>query len=92
MRKYYESHVTMEGDPVVVKPLVENLGWKFSKIDGDPILGKGVKCYATMHHSFAIPEGDVLDVLHITAAALRGNGVNVTREKIEVVIYDTKMK
>ena len=88
-KQYYECHITLEGDPALLKHAVENLKWKFSKIDGDPVMGAGVKCYATRHYNVRWPERDVLSFLHTTAAELALN-FTVTRKKIELVIYDDR--
>lgn len=47
-KAYIEAHVTLIGDPEELRPKVEETGWTFSCIFGDPNLGPGVKCYATM--------------------------------------------
>lgn len=47
--KYYELHITLLGAVSVVREMVEEIGWKFSSIEDDPVLGKGVRCYATTH-------------------------------------------
>lgn len=91
MKQYYECHITMLGDPEVLKPLVEKTGWKFSCINGDPVLGDGIKCYATMFHNIRTEEQIVLTYLGMTAACLRERGVNVIRRKIERVVYDDKI-
>lgn len=62
----------------------------FSAIDGDPSLGDGVKCYATLHLNYRIPEQEVLRRLVNTAMYLKFLAINVIREKIELVIHDTK--
>ena len=92
MKEYYEAHITMLGKPATIKPLVESLGWKFSAIDGDPVLGPGLKCYATtffnpkkLSKEKAINE---LDNAAITLAYQ--HGVKVTRRKIELVIFDDR--
>jgi hypothetical protein len=90
MKKYYECHVTMLGDPKEIRPLVEQTKWKFSAIDGDPVLGDGIKCYATMFYNNKMHEIDVLKRLEGTADYLEIMGVKVIRRKVELVIYDDK--
>lgn len=89
-KTYYECHITLLGARQEVEPLVKQTGWKFSAIDGDPTLGDGVKCYATMHFNARRPEEDVLNLLHATADSLKFWGANVIRRKIERVIYDDR--
>ncbi len=91
MKNYYECHITMLGDPKEIEPLVKNTGWKFSAINGDPVLGNGVKCYATMLFSSLKTEEMVLGNLLLTAEALEGLGVKVLRRKVERVIYDDRL-
>lgn len=89
--RYYELHITMVGEPAIIQPAVEAIDWKFSQIDGDPVEGLGVKCYATTHLHAGTPEGLVLGELQETADDLAENpGVEVTRQKIELVVHDTK--
>lgn len=90
MKQYYEAHVTMEGDPKLIRPLVEALSWKFSCIDGDINLGDGVKCYATRQFNATknSPEGMVA-ILNAVADTLATN-VKVLRRKVELVIYDDR--
>ena len=90
MNKYYECHITMIGNPATIKPLVEQTKWKFSVIDGDPVLGQGVKCYATRLFNFRNAEVIVLNELINVAQSLSDQRVNVVRRKIECVIYDDK--
>lgn len=90
---YYEAHITMlaeKPDHRYLKDLVERYGWKFSKIDGDPNLGDGVKCYATKHFKSSLPKEKVLEELTAVARHLDGIYGDVIREKIELVIHDTR--
>lgn len=90
MKKYFEAHVTMLGDAAVIRPLVEELKWKFSAIDGDINLGDGIKCYATRQFNLKIGEDKALNILHDTANNLTSKNINVIRRKIEIVIYDDR--
>lgn len=87
---YYESHITMLGTPETLKPLVEEIKWKFSAIDGDPVLGEGIKCYATMHHSAKHTIEDVISYVKAASQALRQKNIKILRSKVELVLYDTK--
>ncbi len=88
---YYECHVTMEGDPAIIEDAVKTEKWKFSRIDGDPVLGAGVKCYATRLFPWSKQKEWVIDVLKQTARHLGDyKTVKVLRQKVELVIYDTK--
>lgn len=87
---YYECHITMKGNPVVLKPQVEVSGWKFSAIDGDIDLGDGVKCYATMHYPARNMAEEVIATVKGYAGAYKFLGIDVLRSKVELVIYDSK--
>lgn len=92
MNEYYEVHITMQGKKDVIEPAVLKLGWKYSAIDGDIVMGDGVKCYATMHYSTIHTKEWVKDELIKAALAMHDLGIEVLRQKIELVIYDTKQK
>lgn len=89
---YFEVHITMDGDPTALRPLVEGLGWTFSAIDGDPILGSGVKCYATHHFNQRVTIAEIRTRLDETAERLgrAGAHVKIIRRKIEHVILDIR--
>jgi hypothetical protein len=94
VKQYYECHITLRGQPQRLKELVESYGWKFSAIDGDPVLGAGVLCYATKHFNTRHPESDVIREMNSVAAELAGKSLveEVVRQKVELVVYDTKVK
>lgn len=91
MTSYYEAHVTMEFAGVLdmAKADVEKLGWKFSCIDGDAVLGPGSKIYATRIFKEAIGGARVMDALVSCAEALAPK-YKVVRRKIELVIFDDR--
>ena len=84
----YECHITCNRDDhSIVQNVGEPAGWKFSKIDGDPLLGQKVFCYLTRHHR----DFEALkSLMQAMTSALKIVGVEVVREKIEHIIYDTK--
>lgn len=90
-KKYYELHITMENDdPVHTKELVEGIGWTYSKIDGDPTLGAGVKQYATKQLPERMPLEHVKDILLYDSTRLQSRDLNVRRIKIELVLLDLR--
>lgn len=94
MKEYYECHITMIGDPAKIETAVEAVGWTFSRIDGDPTLGAGVKCYATKH--FNLREGPVGRIAWMVDTLANGLEttceVEVLRTKVELVVYDNRRK
>ncbi len=92
-KPYYEMHVTMEGKATDLKTLVQSMGWVFSAIDGDPVLGKGLRCYATLQISTRKFSQEAAEAAVLKCGAdLRALGVNVTREKVELVLFDRREK
>lgn len=88
MKNYYEAHITTKNH--VPEKIITDLGWKYSKIDGDPTFGVGIKCYATKLFNVRHDKSVVLAELHKVADILSTGGYNVIRRKIELVIYDDR--
>lgn len=91
MKTYYECHITIEAPALpILRVLIEKLKWKYSRIDGDPVMGAGVKQYATRHYNSKLAVDDVILLLHDTADKIASYGFTVTRRKVEHVIYDDR--
>lgn len=89
MKQYYECHITIKGDPCKIFSSIEKAGWKYSAIDGDPDLGKGVKCYATKQFNKRLSIDNIILKLKATADLIKElSGAKILRKKIELVIYD----
>jgi hypothetical protein len=90
----YECHITMMAkddlQTVAIENLVHAIGWSFSKIDGDPLLGPGVKCYATTHYADIVAEEEVILRLGMTVGELTKNGCEVVRCKVEKIVFDRR--
>lgn len=84
----YESHITVDRDHAeVAKQVAAEMGWKFSCIDGDPVLGQKVFAYLTAHdRTYEALRAN----MRRTSALLLARDVPVIREKIEHIVYDTK--
>ncbi|CAN7603481.1 hypothetical protein [Bosea sp. LjRoot237] len=96
MKSYYECHVTMEAPAADndnrqrVKAAVDAIGWKFSAIEGDIVLGDGVKLYATRHFNTRLGDDRVVSLLHDAADTLAAQSINVVRRKVERVLFDDR--
>lgn len=88
---YFESHITFERtDGERVDRMARDVfpdRWKYSQIDGDPVLGKKVFCYLTAHDK----DGDLLKRrMDVVIDYARTNGIGPVRAKIEQIIYDER--
>lgn len=91
-KQYYECHVTFMGDEGSIEPPSHlPRGWKFSRIDGDPTLGDGVKCYLTRHLPTRLVLAQVVGQLNQAARALTARGYRVLRLKVELVVHDYRV-
>lgn len=90
MKKYYECHVTFDGDPILGENMVRHVKWKYSRIDGDPIMGTGVRQYATMHYNARKDEQWIWDRMQNIRDTFIKQGLTVTRCKIELVLRDER--
>lgn len=90
MTRYYECHITLTPDSGL-KVFVEGLGWKFSQIFGDIILGDDeIFAYATTHYNEKLGEQEVIAEMNHAASMMEKRGFKVLRQKVELVVYDTK--
>lgn len=93
MKPYYECHITMLGHTPELEKLVKGFGWLYSKIDGDPNLGAGVKCYATIQLNVGqYTQDQVISILEEIAERLAKEGAKVLRTKVELVVYDNRRR
>ena len=84
----YECHITTSKDhAAAVETLAADLHWKYSCIDGDPVLGKQAFAYLTTHD---VHFDRMLQRMRHASLALEKHGVPVLREKIELIVFDTK--
>lgn len=92
MKEYYECHVTIESaNQYMTATKVVGVGWTFSAIDGDPVLGKGVKCYATKHfNSSKNTLDEVIAMVDFAAESINDPVSKVVRRKVELVLYDNR--
>jgi hypothetical protein len=92
-RTYYECHITLMCDlsgRSFLKHSIEKAGWRYSAIDGDIVEGNGVKCYATRHYNPRNGGANILQEMLVLSEHLESLGFEVTRKKMEHVIFDTK--
>tara|TARA_R110002126_G_C10490983_1_gene504741 strand:+ start:4903 stop:5208 length:306 start_codon:yes stop_codon:yes gene_type:complete len=91
-KNYYESHVTFmapsDSDSTSMGPT--GMGWIFSQIDGDPVLGAGVKSYFTRQFRESVPLESVKAEAEQVAEVLIAEGYKILRRKVELVVYDSK--
>lgn len=95
---YYECHITFEGSPgdnskgrVDGEAACASHRWKFSVIDGGPIMGGGSRMYATRHFNQRVPTKDIWNLMQLVRRDFeKGYGLKVTRCKIELVTHDER--
>jgi hypothetical protein len=89
---YYECHITCADhvEPRALKLEIESYAWKFSRIAGDPTLGIETFCYATKHLDAKLPLDRVIMRMNAVARALECSGFTVVRQKVELVMYDSR--
>lgn len=79
----FEIHLTYDCE------VPEIHGWKYSKIDGDPVLGSGARHYLTTYagslDAALLRIQDARDELYQFAGSLQ-------REKVEEIVYDKRFK
>jgi hypothetical protein len=84
----FEIHLTFDMNKArEVRELNIVLKWKYSQIDGDPVLGNKVFCYLTTHAPNFMSARNALEhAVHW----LIDQGAMPLRKKIEVVVYDDR--
>ncbi len=84
----YECHITTWLKDAEEADAVAKLrGWKTSQIARDPLLGDDTFFYLTCHST---DQSVILAKMHLASTDLCSRGVEVVREKIERIVYDTK--
>lgn len=94
MTTKYEVHITMDeakDRECFVKSIVDSLGYTFSKIDNDLMIGPGTKMYATANYPLT-SEGYELPAkqMHEAMKILKEYGCKVIRAKIELILFDKR--
>ena len=87
----FECHITLNlSDKEIGEEVAKELHWKTSEIGRDPVLGKDSYFYLTTHENDYVR---IYDKMKYTVSELDEHfGVRVVREKIELIMYDTKVK
>jgi hypothetical protein len=90
VKEYYECHVTFMSKTGA--PVTDVEGWTFSRIDGDPVLGKGVKCYLTRQFAARLDRAVVVEMVEHAGDCIHARGHEVLRTKVELVVYDNRKR
>ncbi len=86
----YECHITLSVDYAEkATEVAKELHWKTSEIARDPVLGNATFFYLTTHTN-DFPQ--MWGKMNAATALLAKMDVPVLREKIELIIHDTKVK
>jgi len=86
----FECHITVSTEDYFDADIVaKEHHWKTSEIARDPILGDKNFYYLTTH---AKSYTEMWSKLRIAVAMLENMQVPVIREKIELIVHDTKVK
>jgi hypothetical protein len=87
-RTLFECHITYDKVTPEERQSLEDyaasLKWKTSFIEGDPLLGPGLRMFLTCHSA----DGDQL--YHKMKDVVLHSPVKLIREKIEEIVHDTK--
>lgn len=90
MRMNCEIHLTFHiSQAARVAALIEAgfTHWKFSEIQGDPVMGAKPFCYLT---TYADDAKSALSRIEHIRPAIRRAEIQLLREKIEVIIHDKR--
>lgn len=83
----YEAHITIDAAYAERVKGLYFRDWKFSQIDGDPILGPGSKAYLTAYNVNSL---DLFNYMRDVVEELEKLGITVLRTKIERIVWDSK--
>lgn len=84
----FEVHITCRSSQAeAASAIARELHWKTSEIARDPVLGNDTYFYLTTHGTDL---GQTMGRMVATTLRLKSDGVEVVREKIEVIIYDVR--
>lgn len=89
MERKFEAHITCNrADADKLRALLVRLaGWKYSSFDADPVMGDKPFAYLTAYDTDPyVLRGRTL----MAAGLLSAQGIEVLRQKVEEIVYDTK--
>jgi len=86
----FECHITVSTDDAeIATDVAKQCHWKTSEIARDPVLGDKNFFYLTTHSK---DYTDMWSRLRLCVDTLSSSKVPVIREKIELIVHDTKVK
>lgn len=86
----FECHITVStAHAKQAEAVAESNHWKTSEIARDPVLGKDTFFYLTKH---ADEYQNLYGHMKMTVGDLQRIGIPILREKIELIMHDTKAK
>lgn len=89
MTANFECHITLDvADASMGEEVAKVLHWKTSEIARDPVLGQASYFYLTSHDS---TYDRMFMRMKVAVKFLQDRGVKPVRQKIEHIVYDTKL-